>query len=101
WVSYELEGEHYRLDCDYVAGCDGFHGVSRQSIPAHVRREYERVYPFGWLGLLSDTPPVSEELIYANHARGFALCSMRSHTRSRYYVQVSLEEKVEDWSDER
>src|SRR5690606_33624004 len=82
-------------------GCDGFHGVSRQSIPAHVRREYERVYPFGWLGLLSDTPPVSEELIYANHARGFALCSMRSHTRSRYYVQVSLEEKVENWSDER
>tara|TARA_R110002110_G_scaffold205066_1_gene416716 strand:- start:116330 stop:117511 length:1182 start_codon:yes stop_codon:yes gene_type:complete len=101
WVSFEQGGETLRLDCDYVAGCDGFHGVSRKSIPADVLREYERVYPFGWLGLLSDTPPVSEELIYAKHERGFALCSMRSSTRSRYYVQVSLDDKVEDWSDDR
>ncbi|MGQ9427342.1 4-hydroxybenzoate 3-monooxygenase [Gilvimarinus sp. F26214L] len=100
-VTYEHEGRTYRLECDYVAGCDGFHGVSRKSIPDSVLKEYERVYPFGWLGLLSDTPPVADELIYANHARGFALCSMRSHTRSRYYVQVGLDEKVEDWSDER
>ncbi|WOX07000.1 4-hydroxybenzoate 3-monooxygenase [Microbulbifer pacificus] len=101
YVTYEKDGELCRLECDYVAGCDGFHGVSRKSIPGDVLREYERVYPFGWLGLLSDTPPVSDELIYAKHERGFALCSMRSATRSRYYVQVPLSEKVEDWSDER
>ncbi|MCC5882024.1 MAG: 4-hydroxybenzoate 3-monooxygenase [Halomonas sp.] len=101
YVTYEKNGETVRLDCDYVAGCDGFHGISRQSIPKDRIREFEKVYPFGWLGLLSDTPPVSEELIYARHERGFALCSMRSPTRSRYYVQVPLNEKVENWSDER
>lgn len=100
-VSFKANGEELNINCDFVAGCDGFHGVSRKSIPADVLREYERVYPFGWLGLLSDTPPVSEELIYANHQRGFALCSMRSHSRSRYYVQVDQDQKVEDWSDDR
>ncbi|MES3677405.1 4-hydroxybenzoate 3-monooxygenase [Halomonas elongata] len=97
----DKHGETQRLDCDYVAGCDGYHGVSRQSIPKDRIKEFERVYPFGWLGLLSDTPPVADELIYARHELGFALCSMRSETRSRYYLQVPLEEKVEDWSDER
>jgi p-hydroxybenzoate 3-monooxygenase len=101
WVEYVHDGERVRLDCDYVAGCDGFHGVSRSSIPAGVLREYERVYPFGWLGVLADTVPVSEELIYARHPRGFALCSMRSPTRTRYYVQVPAGERVEDWSDAR
>lgn len=101
WVSYERGGNSERLDCDYIAGCDGFHGVSRQCIPADLLREYEKVYPIGWLGLLADTPPVSDELIYVKHERGFALCSMRSSTRSRYYLQVPLDDKVEDWSDER
>ncbi|MBA2780865.1 4-hydroxybenzoate 3-monooxygenase [Billgrantia kenyensis] len=101
YVTFEKNGETVRLDCDYVAGCDGFHGVSRQSIPKDRIKEFEKIYPFGWLGLLADTPPVSDELIYARHERGFALCSMRSPTRSRYYVQVPLDEKVEDWSDER
>jgi p-hydroxybenzoate 3-monooxygenase len=101
YVTFERDGESVRLDCDYIAGCDGFHGVSRQTIPAEVQRHYERVYPFGWLGLLSDTPPVSHELIYAHHERGFVLCSQRSHTRSRYYLQVPLTERVEDWSDDR
>ncbi len=101
YVTFEKDGETIRLDCDYIAGCDGFHGVSRKSIPSESITEYERVYPFGWLGVLSDTPPVSHELIYANHPRGFALCSMRSPTRSRYYVQVPLDENVDDWSDER
>lgn len=101
YITFEHNGESHRLDCDYIAGCDGFHGVSRQSIPEGVLKEFERVYPFGWLGILADTPPVNEELIYANHERGFALCSMRSPTRTRYYVQVGAEEKVEDWSDER
>ncbi|ERS81760.1 4-hydroxybenzoate 3-monooxygenase [Halomonas sp. PBN3] len=101
YVTFEKDGETHRLDCDYVAGCDGFHGISRQSIPADRIKEFEKVYPFGWLGLLSDTPPVAEELIYARHERGFALCSMRSSTRSRYYIQVGLDEKVEEWSDER
>ncbi|AHL75923.1 4-hydroxybenzoate 3-monooxygenase [Stutzerimonas stutzeri] len=101
YVTFTYSGEQLRLDCDYVAGCDGFHGVSRKTIPAQSLEIFERVYPFGWLGLLSDTPPVHEELIYANHERGFALCSMRSTTRSRYYLQVGLEEQVEDWSDER
>lgn len=101
WVSFTHEGQAMRLECDYVAGCDGFHGISRGCIPASLRQEFERVYPFGWLGLLSDTPPVAHELIYAQHPRGFALCSMRSPTRSRYYLQVGLEERVEDWSDER
>ncbi|HVL36120.1 MAG TPA: 4-hydroxybenzoate 3-monooxygenase [Burkholderiales bacterium] len=89
------------VECDFIAGCDGFHGVSRASVPPRAIRTYERVYPFGWLGLLSDTPPVSEELIYVSHERGFALCSMRSRTRSRYYVQCSLSEQVEEWPDER
>ncbi|SEE92499.1 p-hydroxybenzoate 3-monooxygenase [Burkholderia sp. WP9] len=101
YVTFEKDGETYRLDCDYVAGCDGFHGVSRKTIPAEVLTHYERVYPFGWLGMLSDTPPVNHELIYAHHERGFVLCSQRSTTRSRYYLQVPLTEKVEDWSDER
>ncbi|PVX75781.1 4-hydroxybenzoate 3-monooxygenase [Paraburkholderia unamae] len=100
-VTFEKNGETYRLDCDYIAGCDGFHGVSRKTIPAEVLTHYERVYPFGWLGMLSDTPPVNHELIYAHHERGFVLCSQRSTTRSRYYLQVPLTEKVEDWSDGR
>jgi p-hydroxybenzoate 3-monooxygenase len=100
-VRYVSDGQAHALRCDYIAGCDGFHGVSRASIPASVLRSFERVYPFGWLGVLCDTPPVSHELIYANHPRGFALCSMRSVTRSRYYVQCDLDEKLEDWPDER
>jgi len=101
YLTFEHEGQSIRLYCDYIAGCDGFHGVSRQSIPAEAIKTFERVYPFGWLGVLADTPPVNEELIYARHERGFALCSMRSATRTRYYVQVDAAEKVEDWSDER
>jgi p-hydroxybenzoate 3-monooxygenase len=101
FVTFRHEGRQQRLACDYIAGCDGFHGVSRQSIPRSVLREYERVYPFGWLGVLADTPPVSPELIYASHERGFALCSMRSPARSRCYVQVGQEERIEDWSDDR
>jgi len=101
WVTYEHNGQTHRLDCDYIAGCDGFHGVARQSIPADAIKTFERVYPFGWLGILADTPPVNEELVYATHERGFALCSMRSPTRTRYYVQVDADEKVEDWSDQR
>ncbi|UXY55169.1 4-hydroxybenzoate 3-monooxygenase [Pseudomonas tohonis] len=100
-VTFAHNGETLRLDCDYIAGCDGFHGVGRRSIPTGVLREFERVYPFGWLGVLADTPPVAEELVYAAHERGFALCSMRSPTRTRYYVQVGIEERVEDWSDAR
>ena len=95
------DGESFRIDCDYVAGCDGFHGVSRQSIPAELLTEYEKVYPVGWLGVMSDTRPVCEELIYGSSERGFSLCSMRSTTRSRYYVDVPMNEKVEDWSDDR
>lgn len=101
YLTFEHEGQSIRLECDYIAGCDGFHGVSRQAIPAEALAVFERVYPFGWLGVLADTPPVSEELIYARHERGFALCSMRSPTRTRYYVQVDAEEKIEDWPDER
>jgi p-hydroxybenzoate 3-monooxygenase len=100
-VRYSKDGVSHEIACDFIAGCDGFHGVSRASVPASAVQTFERVYPFGWLGLLSDTPPVSPELIYTNHARGFALCSMRSSTRSRYYVQCALDEKVEDWSDDR
>ncbi|MFG1496233.1 4-hydroxybenzoate 3-monooxygenase [Saccharospirillum sp. HFRX-1] len=100
-VSFRKNGETVTLACDYIAGCDGFHGISRKSVPQDKLKTFERVYPFGWLGVLSDTPPVSDELIYAKHDRGFALCSMRSATRSRYYVQVPQDEKVEDWSDER
>ncbi|MCC6946692.1 MAG: 4-hydroxybenzoate 3-monooxygenase [Bradyrhizobiaceae bacterium] len=100
-VRYRKNDQDFEIECDFIAGCDGFHGVSRQSFPAGAIRNFERVYPFGWLGLLSDTPPVSEELIYIHHERGFALCSMRSHTRSRYYLQCSLADGVEDWSDDR
>ncbi len=101
WVTFTKDGQPQRLDCEYIAGCDGFHGVSRKSVPADRIQLFERVYPFGWLGVLSRTPPVSHELIYANHPRGFALCSMRSAMLSRYYVQWPLDDKVEDWSDER
>ncbi|TBX18870.1 4-hydroxybenzoate 3-monooxygenase [Nioella sediminis] len=100
YVTFTHEGSEKRIDCDFIAGCDGFHGVSRQTIPLTVRTEYEKVYPFGWLGLLSDTPPVHEELIYSNSDRGFALCSQRSWTRSRYYIQCSLSDHAEDWSDQ-
>ena len=99
-VTYTVDGEARRLGCDFIAGCDGFHGVSRQTIPLDVRREYEKVYPFGWLGILSRTPPVNHELIYANSPRGFALCSMRNENLSRYYIQCSLSDKPEDWTDE-
>ncbi|MDT3228142.1 4-hydroxybenzoate 3-monooxygenase [Pseudomonas synxantha] len=101
WLTFEHEGQAWRLECDYIAGCDGFHGVARQSIPAEALEVFERVYPFGWLGVLADTPPVHAELVYAKHARGFALCSMRSLTRSRYYLQVPQDEVVEQWSDAR
>ena len=101
YVTFDRDGESWRLDCDYIAGCDGFHGVARQSIPSDVLKIFERVYPFGWLGVLADTPPVNDELVYAKHERGFALCSQRSATRSRYYLQVPVQEKVEDWSDQR
>lgn len=100
FVRYEHGGVTHELHCDFIAGCDGFHGVSRASVPKGAITEYEKVYPFGWLGLLSDTPPVSDELIYGNSPRGFSLCSMRSHTRSRYYLQVPLTDTVEQWSDD-
>lgn len=100
-VTFEHDSTAQRLECDYVAGCDGFHGASRKSIPASILKEYEKVYPFGWLGLMADTPPVAEELIYSKTPRGFALCSMRSMERSRHYLQVPLTEKAEDWSDDR
>ncbi len=99
-VTYTVNGSEHRIDSDYIAGCDGFHGVSRQAIPLTVRREYEKVYPFGWLGVLSETPPVHDELIYAGSARGFALCSMRNENLSRYYIQCSLSDKPEDWTDD-
>ncbi len=99
-VRYQKDGTTHELECDFIAGCDGYHGVSRASVPAGALQTFERVYPFGWLGILSDTPPVSHELIYSNHERGFALCSMRSMTRSRHYVQCSLDDKVENWSDD-
>ncbi|MEP4197038.1 MAG: 4-hydroxybenzoate 3-monooxygenase [Aliishimia sp.] len=98
-VAYTIDGQSHRLDCDFIAGCDGFHGVSRQAIPLDVRQEYEKIYPFGWLGILSETPPVNHELIYANSPRGFALCSMRNENLSRYYIQCSLSDKPEDWTD--
>jgi p-hydroxybenzoate 3-monooxygenase len=100
-VRYRKDGKAQEVICDYVAGCDGFHGVSRSAIPKDLLRSYERVYPFGWLGVLSDTPPVSEELIYVHHERGFALCSMRSMTRSRYYIQCAFDEDLEEWTDDR
>jgi p-hydroxybenzoate 3-monooxygenase len=99
-VTYEVDGQPGEIGCDFIAGCDGFHGVCRATVPPGAVTTYEKVYPAGWLGLLSDTPPVSLELIYINSPRGFALCSMRSPTRSRYYLQVPLTERVEDWPDE-
>jgi p-hydroxybenzoate 3-monooxygenase len=101
YLTYRVDGAERRLDCEFIAGCDGFHGVSRQSIPTDIRREYEKVYPFGWLGILSETPPVVPEILYANSERGFALCSMRNENLSRYYIQCPLTDTVEDWSDER
>lgn len=100
-VRFVKDGQSVELQCDYIAGCDGFHGISRKSAPADAIRLFERVYPFGWLGVLSRTPPVAHELIYANHERGFALCSMRSDRLSRYYIQCGLDEKLDDWPDER
>ncbi|MBV7397389.1 4-hydroxybenzoate 3-monooxygenase [Mameliella sediminis] len=99
YVTYDVDGAEARIDCDYIAGCDGFHGVSRQTIPLTVRKEYEKIYPFGWLGILSETPPVHEELIYASSERGFALCSQRNANLSRYYIQCSLSDSPEDWTD--
>jgi p-hydroxybenzoate 3-monooxygenase len=101
WVSYLHAGAKRRLDAQFIAGCDGFHGVSRRAIPGDASRQFEKVYPFGWLGILADVPPCNHELIYANHPNGFALASMRSQTRSRYYIQVPLSEKLEDWPDDR
>ena len=100
-IQYTKDGETIEIEGDYITGCDGFHGVCRQTIPSNVLKTYEKIYPFGWLGVLVEKPPVSDELIYANHQRGFALCSMRSKTRSRYYIQCPLTDKVEDWSDQR
>jgi p-hydroxybenzoate 3-monooxygenase len=100
-VHFVHDGAARTLDCDFIAGCDGFHGVCRASAPSSALREFERVYPFGWLGVLADVPPAAHELVYANHERGFALASMRSRSRSRYYVQVALDERVEDWPDAR
>ncbi len=100
YVTYTRDGTEHRIDCGWIAGCDGFHGVSRKTIPDTVLREYEKVYPFGWLGILSETPPVNHELIYANHERGFALCSMRNENLSRYYVQAPVDDPLEKWSDD-
>jgi p-hydroxybenzoate 3-monooxygenase len=100
FVTFKLGGETQRLDCDFIAGCDGFHGVSRGGVPAKVRRDFEKVYPFGWLGILSETPPLPD-IIYCNHPRGFALASMRNPLLSRYYIQVPLDARIEDWPDSR
>jgi p-hydroxybenzoate 3-monooxygenase len=100
-VRYRHGGKSHELHCDFVAGCDGYHGICRKSVPQSAMQTFERVYPFGWLGILADVPPVSQELTYSNHARGFALCSMRSPTRSRYYIQCGLDEKLAEWPDER
>jgi len=99
-IIYEQNGHRHELICDFVAGCDGFHGVARQSAGMDKLTTFERIYPFGWLGILADTPPVDKELIYANHERGFALCSMRSPTRSRYYIQCALDDSIDNWSDD-
>ena len=100
YITYQTQGETHRLDCDYIAGCDGYHGVSRPSIPASSMRTFEKVYPFGWLGILSETAPLPE-IVYANHERGFALASMRSPMLSRYYIQCPLDTNLDDWPDER
>jgi p-hydroxybenzoate 3-monooxygenase len=101
YVTYVKDGVTHKIDCDFIAGCDGFHGVSRGSIKPSAIETFERVYPFGWLGILSETPPVSHELIYSNHPRGFALCTMRSMHRSRYYVQCPLDDHIDQWPDDR
>ncbi len=101
YLSFRKDGVEQRLDCDFIAGCDGSHGASLTALPRSAYETFERVYPFGWLGLLAEVPPVREELVYANHPRGFSLCSMRSTTRSRYYVQCPLDDRVEAWSDDR
>ena len=101
YVTYSKDGVTYRIDAQFFCGCDGFHGPSRKAVPASVAKAYEKVYPFGWLGILADVPPCHHELIYANHDRGFALASMRSESRSRYYIQVPLDEKIEEWPDDR
>ena len=100
-VEFEYQGKAYQIQCDFIAGCDGYHGVCRASVPEDKIKTFEKVYPFGWLGVLADVPPVADELIYVQSERGFALCSMRSETRSRYYLQVPLTDHVEDWSDEK
>ncbi len=100
-VSFVKDGVGHEIACDFIAGCDGFHGVSRASVKPSAIEAFERVYPFGWLGIMSETPPVSNELIYNNHARGFALCTMRSTHRSRYYVQCPLDDHIDQWPDER
>jgi p-hydroxybenzoate 3-monooxygenase len=100
-VRYQHGGRSHSLECDFIAGCDGYHGVCRKSVPQSALQSFERVYPFGWLGVLADVPPASQELAYSNHDRGFALCSMRSANRSRYYIQCALDEKLENWPDER
>jgi len=100
-VRYVRDGKAHEISCDFVAGCDGYHGVCRQSVPPGALKTFERIYPFGWLGVLADVPPAAHELVYSNHERGFALCSMRSTTRSRYYVQCGLDEKLEAWPDSR
>ncbi|RVD23311.1 4-hydroxybenzoate 3-monooxygenase [Mesorhizobium sp. M4B.F.Ca.ET.017.02.2.1] len=101
FVTYDKDGVGHRIDCDFIAGCDGYHGVSRRSVPEGALKTFERTYPFGWLGVLAEVPPADHELVYANHERGFALCSMRSPHRSRYYVQCPADERVEAWSDDR
>lgn len=101
YVTFTQNGQAYRINCDFIAGCDGYHGICRASVPQDKIKTFEKVYPFGWLGVLADVPPVADELIYVQSERGFALCSMRSKTRSRYYLQVPLSDKVEEWSDER
>jgi p-hydroxybenzoate 3-monooxygenase len=101
YVTFQKDGVTHRIDCDFIAGCDGFHGASRKAVPVDSIKTFEKIYPFGWLGILAEVPPVNHELIYANHPRGFALCSMRSNTRSRYYVQCSLDDTVDMWSDDR
>lgn len=100
-VSYVKDGQRQQIECEYIVGCDGYHGASRASVPQDKIQLFEKVYPFGWLGMLSDTPPVDEELIYANHERGFALCSQRSKTRSRYYLQCDLTDKAENWTADK
>ncbi|MER8624811.1 4-hydroxybenzoate 3-monooxygenase [Mesorhizobium sp. M1143] len=101
YVTYGKDGVGHRIDCDFIAGCDGYHGVSRKSAPGQALKTFERTYPFGWLGVLAEVPPADHDLVYANHERGFALCSMRSTHRSRYYVQVAADEQVDAWSDGR